>query len=103
GPARSERDLHRAGDEARDDADPTLRRLRHAVTAALPASDRAADLAFTVELGERAGKLLTERFEKVERIDFKSAKDVVTEVDHLSEELIIEAIRAAHPGDGIVA
>jgi len=73
------------------------------VTAALPATDRSADLAFTVELAERAGRLLTERFEKVERIDFKSAKDVVTEVDHLSEQLIIDAIRAAHPGDGIVA
>jgi myo-inositol-1(or 4)-monophosphatase len=73
------------------------------VTAVLPATDRGADLAFTVELAERAGEVLTERFEKVERIDFKSAKDVVTEVDHLSEELIIDAIRAAHPGDGIVA
>jgi len=73
------------------------------VTAALPATDRRADLDFTVELAQRAGRLLTERFEKVERIDFKSAKDVVTEVDHLSEALIIEAIRAAHPGDGIVA
>jgi len=73
------------------------------VTAALPATDRRADLEFTVELAQRAGRILTERFEKVERIDFKSAKDVVTEVDHLSEALIIEAIRAAHPGDGIVA
>ena len=73
------------------------------MTATLPATDRGADLAFTIELAERAGKVLTERFEKVERIDFKSAKDVVTEVDHLSEELIIDAIRAAHPGDGIVA
>ena len=73
------------------------------MTAALPATDRRADLDFTVELAQRAGRLLTERFEKVERIDFKSAKDVVTEVDHLSEALIIEAIRAAHPGDGIVA
>jgi myo-inositol-1(or 4)-monophosphatase len=73
------------------------------VTAALPASDRSADLAFAIELAQRAGRLLTERYEKVERIDFKSAKDVVTEVDHLSEELIIDAIRAAHPGDGIVA
>jgi myo-inositol-1(or 4)-monophosphatase len=73
------------------------------VTAALPATDRGADLAFTVELAERAGRLLSERFEKVERIDFKSAKDVVTEVDHLSEALIIDAIRGAHPGDGIVA
>ena len=73
------------------------------MTAAPPATDRGADLAFTVELAERAGRLLTERFEKVERIDFKSAKDVVTEVDHLSEALIIDAIRAAYPGDGIIA
>jgi len=73
------------------------------VTAALPTTDRSTDLAFAVELAQRAGRLLTERYEKVERIDFKSAKDVVTEVDHLSEALIIDAIRAAHPGDGIVA
>jgi myo-inositol-1(or 4)-monophosphatase len=73
------------------------------VTAALPATDRSADLAFAVELAQRAGRLLSERYEKVERVDFKSAKDVVTEVDHLSEALIIDAIRAAHPGDGIVA
>jgi myo-inositol-1(or 4)-monophosphatase len=73
------------------------------VTATLPATDRSADLAFTVELAQRAGRLLTERFEKVERIDFKSAKDVVTEADHMSEALIIDAIRAKHPGDGIVA
>jgi myo-inositol-1(or 4)-monophosphatase len=73
------------------------------VTATLPATDRGADLDFTIDLAQRAARLLTERFEKVERIDFKSAKDVVTEVDHLSEALIIEAIRAVHPGDGIVA
>jgi myo-inositol-1(or 4)-monophosphatase len=73
------------------------------VTAAPSTTARSTDLAFAVELAQRAGRLLTERYEKVERIDFKSAKDVVTEVDHLSEALIIEAIRAAHPGDGIVA
>jgi myo-inositol-1(or 4)-monophosphatase len=73
------------------------------VTAALPATNRRADLEFTVELAERAGALLTDRFEKVERIDFKSAKDVVTEADHMSEGLIIDAIRAVHPADGIVA
>jgi myo-inositol-1(or 4)-monophosphatase len=66
-------------------------------------SARGADLAFTIALAEEAGRLLTDRFERVERIDFKSAKDVVTEVDHLSEELIIQAIRGRHPGDGIVA
>lgn len=64
---------------------------------------RAAELAFATALAARAGELLVERFEKVEHIDYKSAKDVVTEVDHLSEGLIIDAIRAAYPGDGIIA
>ena len=66
-------------------------------------TERAAELAFATALAGRAGELLVERYEKVERIDFKSAKDVVTEVDHLSEALIIDAIRAAFPGDGIIA
>ena len=66
-------------------------------------TSRAADLAFATALAARAGELLVERFEKVNRIDFKSAKDVVTEADHLSEALIIDAIRAAHPEDGIIA
>jgi fructose-1,6-bisphosphatase/inositol monophosphatase family enzyme len=64
---------------------------------------RAAELGFATALAARAGELLVERFEKVEQIDYKSAKDVVTEVDHLSEALIIDAIRAAYPGDGIIA
>ena len=65
--------------------------------------DRSVDLAFASALAARAGELLVERYEKVERIDFKSAKDVVTEVDHLSEHLILDAIRAEHPDDGIIA
>ena len=44
-----------------------------------------------------------DRYERVERVDYKSARDIVTEVDHLSEELIIAAIRARHPADGILA
>jgi myo-inositol-1(or 4)-monophosphatase len=66
-------------------------------------SARAADLGFATALAARAGALLLDRFEKVEQIDYKSAKDVVTEVDHLSERLVIDAIRAAYPGDGIIA
>jgi fructose-1,6-bisphosphatase/inositol monophosphatase family enzyme len=62
-----------------------------------------ADLALALELAERAGRLLLERYERVERVDLKSAKDVVTEVDHLSEALILEGVRAAHPADGILA
>ena len=74
-----------------------------ATRAAGGASSRAGDLAFATALAARAGEVQLERFEKVERIDFKSAKDVVTEVDHLSEELIISAIRATYPTDGIIA
>jgi myo-inositol-1(or 4)-monophosphatase len=66
-------------------------------------TDRAAELAFTTALAEQAGELQLAHFEKVEQIDYKSAKDVVTEVDHLSEALIIKAIRARHPTDGIIA
>lgn len=72
-------------------------------TAARTTTSRSADLEFTIALAVRAGEVLLEHFEKVERIDYKSAKDVVTEVDHLSEALIVEAIRAACPGDGIIA
>ena len=61
------------------------------------------DAEFARELAEEAGRILFERYERVEVIDHKSARDVVTEVDHLSEALILEAIRARHPGDGILA
>jgi myo-inositol-1(or 4)-monophosphatase len=44
-----------------------------------------------------------DRYERLERIDYKSARDVVTEADHLSEDLIIDAIRARHPTDAILA
>ena len=63
----------------------------------------AEDTEFARTIAEQAGRILIERYERVERIDFKSAKDVVTEVDHLSEELILGAIRARYPGDGILA
>ena len=71
--------------------------------AAAPSAARAADLAFASALAVRAGEVLLDRYERLERIDYKSAKDVVTEADHLSEALVIEAIRAAYPGDGIIA
>jgi myo-inositol-1(or 4)-monophosphatase len=61
------------------------------------------DLGFAVALAERAGRLLMDRYERVEQVDFKSAKDIVTEVDHLSEALILDAIRARHPGDALLA
>ena len=62
-----------------------------------------ADLAFASQLARTAGRVLMDHYERVERIDYKSARDVVTEVDHLSEALIIAAIRERYPGDGILA
>ncbi len=62
-----------------------------------------AELGFALEVAERAGRLLMERYERVERIEHKSPRDVVTEVDHLSEALILGAIREAYPADAILA
>lgn len=76
-----------------------------AVTASAPGplAGTADDLAFGLALAARAGEVLMDRYERLERIDHKSARDVVTEADHLSEALIIDAIRARHPGDAILA
>lgn len=72
-------------------------------TAAVRVTGSADDLAFGLALAARAGEILMDRYERLERIHHKSARDVVTEADHLSEELIIDAIRARHPGDAILA
>ncbi len=61
------------------------------------------DLVFALAIAARAGEVLMDRYERLERIDHKSARDVVTEADHLSEELIIDAVRALHPTDAILA
>ena len=63
----------------------------------------AADLAFALDLAERAGAVLMDRYERLEHVDYKSARDVVTEADHMSEALILDAIRARHPADAILA
>jgi myo-inositol-1(or 4)-monophosphatase len=61
------------------------------------------ELEFAVELAERAGVVLMDHYERLEQIDYKSARDVVTEADHLSEALILDAIRARYPADAILA
>ena len=61
------------------------------------------DLAFATDLAIQAGRILMDRYERLEQIDYKSARDVVTEVDHESEALILAAIRARFPIDAILA
>ncbi len=63
----------------------------------------AAELAFAIETARAAGAILMDHYERLERIDHKSPTDVVTEADHLSEELVIAAIRRQFAGDAILA
>jgi myo-inositol-1(or 4)-monophosphatase len=72
-------------------------------TAATGDADASDELGFAIGLAARAGEILMDRYERLERIDYKSARDIVTEADHLSEELIIDSIRAYHPDDAILA
>jgi myo-inositol-1(or 4)-monophosphatase len=83
---------------------------RSAVVGEVDAAGRAAassafqaDLDFALDVAAAAGRLLMERYERVERVDYKSARDIVTEVDHLSEELIIAGVREHSSRDGILA
>ena len=62
-----------------------------------------ADLAFAVALAARAGELLTASYEQTMRVDRKSKRDVVTNVDYASEALVIGAISERFPADAILA
>jgi myo-inositol-1(or 4)-monophosphatase len=87
-------------------AEPAARDLE-ADAAASPthgaADDWSAEAAFVTRIARAAGAVLMDHYERLERIDYKSAKDVVTEADHLSERLILDAIRERFPADAILA
>jgi myo-inositol-1(or 4)-monophosphatase len=61
------------------------------------------ELGFASELARRAGALLTDSYERLERIDYKSKRDVVTNADYASERLVIDSIKERYPGDAILA
>jgi myo-inositol-1(or 4)-monophosphatase len=61
------------------------------------------DLAFAVQLAAHAGELLSGSYERAMRIDRKSKRDVVTNVDYASEALVIKAINERYPADAILA
>lgn len=64
---------------------------------------REEDLAFAIKLAARAGELLTASYERAMRVDRKSKRDVVTDVDYASEALVIHAINDRYPNDAILA
>ncbi|MGZ8512661.1 MAG: inositol monophosphatase family protein [Candidatus Limnocylindria bacterium] len=61
------------------------------------------ELAFATDVARRAGVILTASYERLERIDYKSKRDVVTNADYASERLVIDAIKATYPDDAILA
>jgi myo-inositol-1(or 4)-monophosphatase len=61
------------------------------------------ELSVATEAARLAGRLQMERYERLERIVHKSQFDVVTEVDTLSEQLIIGTLRQAFPADAFLA
>jgi myo-inositol-1(or 4)-monophosphatase len=63
----------------------------------------AAELAFATDLAREAGAVLGDSYERIERIDYKSKRDVVTNADYASERLVIDAIKARFPDDAILA
>ena len=56
-----------------------------------------------IEAARAAAAIQVEHYERLEHIVKKSAKDVVTEADHRSEDAIIAIIRRSFPDDEILA
>jgi myo-inositol-1(or 4)-monophosphatase len=63
----------------------------------------AAELAVALGAARAAAAIQVEHYERLEHIVKKSARDVVTEADHLSEAAIIAAIGRAFPDDHVLA
>src|SRR5438093_8138549 len=61
------------------------------------------ELGQALRVAREAGALLQENFGKSQEVEYKGRIDLVTEMDHRSEELIIGRLRAALPGDGFWA
>ena len=61
------------------------------------------ELALAIELAHEAGQIQMDRYERLERIEAKGPRDVVTEVDHLCEALVMNAVRERYPDDAFYA
>jgi myo-inositol-1(or 4)-monophosphatase len=62
-----------------------------------------AELELAIDLARRAGAIQMERYERLERVEAKGPRDVVTEVDHLCEGLVMRAVQERYPDDGFYA
>ncbi len=60
-------------------------------------------LDFAIELAYQAGALLRAGLEREHQIELKGTIDLVTDVDHASEALLVQAIHSRYPDHSIVA
>jgi myo-inositol-1(or 4)-monophosphatase len=61
------------------------------------------ELALAIDLAHQAGRIQMERYEHLVRIQAKGPRDVVTEVDHLCEDMVMRAVRQRYPNDHFYA
>jgi myo-inositol-1(or 4)-monophosphatase len=61
------------------------------------------ELALAIDLAHQAGRIQMERYERLEQIQAKGPRDVVTEVDHLCENLVMKAVQERYPSDSFYA
>ena len=61
------------------------------------------NLEFIIDLSRQAGKILKEGYGKEHQVHYKGPVDLVTEIDHKSEELLVSRILSAFPDHTIVA
>jgi myo-inositol-1(or 4)-monophosphatase len=62
-----------------------------------------AELTLAIELAHQAGQVQMDRYERLEQIRAKGPRDVVTEVDHLCEAIVMKAVRERYPTDDFYA
>ena len=58
---------------------------------------------FLITLSKEAGEILKDGFGKEHEISYKGPIDVVTEIDHKSEDLLVERIKGGFPDHSIIA
>ncbi len=61
------------------------------------------ELELAIDLAHQAGRIQMERYEHLEDIRAKGPRDVVTEVDHLCEGLVMRAVQDRYPDDAFYA
>jgi len=62
-----------------------------------------AELELAIDLAHQAGAIQMDRYERLEAIRAKGPRDVVTEVDHLCEDLVRLAVADRYPADSFYA